>query len=298
MGGDSQRLLRTPQPIPDESFWGYTTRLTELNHYKNSRWILKLAGIQLDHGPFGHAFILRENIDLSALAQLGGVEISKLTSLTYPPANGSGSPVKHRFFDSLVPWTLICLSYSKVCPACLRESNYCRRMWDLVPVTACPAHNCLLIHECPSCKKRITWARHRVSICRCGFDWREAPQTALEDSELEVARHLHDLCAPKPRKHRANFGATYSPIRDLELGDFLCAVLFIAARYTAWRPNTGMRMASPKRYSELHTLLCTAFSVFVDWPTMFYRFLDQLEIQRGSGTGSNSDNRHSLGILT
>jgi hypothetical protein len=269
-------LLRTDCPRADESFWSYIIRLAELNDYPNCHWILNLAGNQNENDVSEPSIVFRGDFDLSILARLSGVEISKLISLTYPPEGKPDSQFKQWFAGSIIPRNLIRLSNPMICAACLRESNYCRRLWDLVPLTACPNHGCLLIHECPKCSNQITWARKRVSICRCGFDWREITQTTLKDTELEVARHLYNLCDLKLVKGMTFRRAICSPVLDLDLADFSTAVIFIAGQYSGEGAGTGMRVVSASRYSALHMILNKAFLVFTDWPNQFYQFLDGL----------------------
>ncbi|MUG98510.1 hypothetical protein F7734_41940 [Scytonema sp. UIC 10036] len=41
----------------------------------------------------------------------------------------------------------------KLCPYCLTESAYCRKIWDWDLVKACYLHQCVLINKCPGCQK-------------------------------------------------------------------------------------------------------------------------------------------------
>lgn len=108
---------------------------------------------------------------------------------TQTPSRRSGT-----FSDQPPPAEFIRFSTPKVCPACLREADYYRRYWDLLPFTSCPAHGVVLIDSCPGCGRRLSWVRKKVSVCRCGYDWRtNRPATADADG-LEVSRHALRLC--------------------------------------------------------------------------------------------------------
>ena len=60
----------------------------------------------------------------------------------------------------------------RVCPACLRERSVWWAIWDLCLVAACPIHRCLLLNQCPGCKKMLARQRPAVERCRCGIDLR------------------------------------------------------------------------------------------------------------------------------
>ena len=64
------------------------------------------------------------------------------------------------------------LGRPRVCPACLREHSVWWAIWDLCQVAVCPIHRCLLLDQCPGCKKTLVWLRPAVHECRCGLDLR------------------------------------------------------------------------------------------------------------------------------
>ncbi len=81
----------------------------------------------------------------------------------------------------------------KLCPYCLTESAYCRKIWDWDLVKACYLHQCVLINKCPGCQKNIRWSRPVVTRCRCGFDFRSHhPQTATSD-QINLSAYLSSL---------------------------------------------------------------------------------------------------------
>jgi hypothetical protein len=126
MLGKTKRLLLRAKPQCDESFLGFIVRLTERNDCDTPTWITQKAGI----GYLGHkcTFVFDEAVDLSSLASMAGVDIADLESLKYPIANNSNTTFRRLFFGSPVPQYLIRLKSPKICPQCLRESAYCRRV--------------------------------------------------------------------------------------------------------------------------------------------------------------------------
>lgn len=272
--------------MSDESFWGYVTRLSEANGYQFSHWVLKQARIKMSYLFSKHAIPLQQDLDLSTLARLIGVDVSELLPLTYPQAATTEQPSqpKHLFWGLPVRRQIISLQRSKICPACLRESNYCRRLWDLVPLTVCHIHKSLLIDVCPKCNKRITWAREYVCSCPCGFDWRDISSETLDDSELEVGRHIHDLCHRTRDTIEEDLNSKADPLLKLSLDDYISALLFIAGQYVGLGSGTGHHVASSTQYSGLHSLLTRAFSVFKNWPHKFHQFLDWRRSQQNQST--------------
>jgi hypothetical protein len=283
MAENYKRLLRTPRPEHDESFGGYITRLTEANDYLSSSWILSLAGIRCGNGSSIHYLVFQDDLDLSMLARLIGLDVSELLPLTYPPVvTELNSTSKHQFFGLPVRKQVIRVNKAKICPSCLRETNYCRRLWDLIPVTVCHFHKCLLIDACPKCNKGITWARKYLCSCPCWFDWRDVPSVAIDDSELEVGRHIYSLCNRITGLGGDAFEQKMNPLLRLNLDDYISALLFIAGQYVGLRSGKGHHITRSKNNSEIHSLLNRALSVFQNWPHNFYQFLDWRKSQQGS----------------
>src|SRR6185369_3103355 len=121
-----------------------------------------------------------------------GVKEDKLTTLLYHPT----VPTKTNFcdysvFGALVPRYFIRPLRPKVCPNCLQDSAYVRKIWDLAIITVCPVHRCLLLDVCPNCEKSIPWVRARISCCRCDFDLRKCKTASVAEEDLAVARQIY-----------------------------------------------------------------------------------------------------------
>lgn len=271
----NRALLFSVAPRPDESFIGYLLRLTELNRYETLSWILQLAQIK-SYVRSNLSFAFDNTLQLAPLSQLCGVDTAKLATLLYQSA---GRPKRqmgdYHIANSTVPQYMIRLRYPKICPACLNESVYARKIWDLAPVTACPLHKCLLLDQCPGCMKRISWARCSVIKCRCGYDWREFRSSTVKDaSELEVARRLQQLCSLSAPGTQPNRNLDTYPLDALDLKHFLSALFFVASQYAGLIDTKGKHLAPSMRNAELHVILCKAWSVFEHWPNSYFNFLD------------------------
>jgi predicted DNA-binding transcriptional regulator AlpA len=147
-------------------------------------------------------------------------------------------------------------------------------MWYLAAVTACPVHNCLLLDECPSCKKPIRWNRAKVCVCSCGYDLREARSTELDGEEIAFTDQIYRLCGlKKEEKSAIEQLAAANPLYKLDLQYLLRTVFFMAGQLHGINDTKGKKLAPSLKNDKLHELLTKAFSVFEKWPGQFQQFL-------------------------
>lgn len=227
------------------------------------------------------SFALDETLNLSSLAALTGVDESELVPLLYRPLDTTKGLGTYLIFGIPISPYFIRVRYPKICPECLRESAYCRKIWDLTPVTTCPIHKCLLIDECPSCSRRLRWARSRVSRCRCKFDWRECSSASVEETELAITQQIHLLCSLPAADSDTIIIAPANPLYNLDLGHFISALVFIASQFKGIIDTKGKKFATSIRNTEIHSLLSDAYRVFEDWPNNYFTFLEWRRKNRG-----------------
>lgn len=263
--------------MPDESFMGFILRLSELNEYDTPTWITREVGI--GYVAKSCTAVSHKSIDLSALAKMTGVDLGALESLRYPVDKRFSSTSRRLFYGHSVPQYVIRPDRPKICPACLIDSGYNRRIWELTPVTACPVHRCVLLDECPNCTKCISWARREVCRCKCGFDFRKVSLVQLDDSELRVARQIHLLCSLPTGVTKSTYNIVDTPLRSLELRHFLSAVFLIASQFKGFIDTSGKRFSSFGN-SDIHVILSRAMGVFGGWPSKYFLFLDWVRTQR------------------
>ena len=292
MAADTIKLLRRDSPRPDESLMGYILRLTELNGYETPSWIMKSAGLDYSQLRQTCSLLFQPPENLCQLAEVAGITVPELAPLMYSHVSSPGATPLFSFCGAPVPKYVLRPARPKVCPHCLSATGYCRRIWDLLPLTTCLYHECLLIDQCPECEWRITWIRNGVSICRsCGLDLRESPIKRVKDSELELARHIHRLCdlpaaggAASPDEHKR------SQLLGLSLGDLLSILLFTASLFNGpdqlWPWRYSLPVDGGWNNEESHSSLLKAYSVFEDWPEGYYSFLHWMRPERGNASGS------------
>jgi hypothetical protein len=275
---DCGKLVVRPAPHADEGFIGYLIRLTDLNHYETSTRILQLAN--LGDRLYKVSIAFNNQLDLTSLANLVGVGEKRLSALLFQSVKQKRPKYgDYLVFEHAVPRIVIKSNSHKVCPPCLLEYGYIRKIWDLLPVTACPIHKCLLLDECPNCGGRLRFTRPRVSICWCEYDWRKASVVSVSDNELELTRRLHTLCDLPGRAEEGVFDVLDNPLSKLSLKDLLSTVFFVASQYRSTSNLKSRRVLVAKfgerlRNADIHQLLSRAALVFQDWPTNYYKFLD------------------------
>ena len=257
------RLLRTPEPFEDESLMGYVLRLTDENGYDTTSWIFNLAGLNITADSW--SVLYRPAFDPTALRRVLGLTRAEYSALGYRNVTtGQSMPFSDRYLSA----EFIRFSAPKVCPECLRERNYYRHFWDLLPLTSCPTHGLVLIDSCPGCSRHLSWRRKKVSICRCGYDWRTSRSVAADGAGLEVSRHLMRLLQSDDKPQTQING---SPIYGLGLGD-LCRALTLLAGYHLF-VEEGAWVWPRTKNEKCNRAYSYAHRAFAAWPASFYRFL-------------------------
>lgn len=269
------RLRITPPPKPDETLTGYLMRLSTLNHYESPSWILSMARLGKDTWESGQwpLFMFCPATAVMRLSELLALDLPALDALRYPPVETAGRGAgDHLFFGAPVPRNVLQPQLPKACPECLKESRYCRRIWDFKLVTCCPIHQLLLVDRCPGCGKRLKWYRLAASVCGCGFDLRGAPRTSMNDAASRLCDMLCRACGPPGMQDEEGMKGD-NPLAALNLEHLVAAVLFISSRMIA-RGNlagSGLTFLSNR---EMHDLLLRTASIFEGWPDRFYDFLE------------------------
>jgi hypothetical protein len=59
-------------------------------------------------------------------------------------------------------------------------------VWDVIAVTGCTKHNCILLEKCPKCKKNIKNYRDSLFYCACGYDYRQTKTRYINENEMIV----------------------------------------------------------------------------------------------------------------
>jgi hypothetical protein len=281
-----RRLLRRPRPYADESLAGYIIRLTEANYYCSPHWILQMSGLR-SRGIYANVFN-KEKDDLSGLSHICEVEESRLWSMAFPVVNLSKIKSLNtvKGFGQVISTIALTNNQAKVCPICLKESPYSRQIWDLSVVTACPFHDCLLIHRCPQCHLQIKGSRPSVAKCQCQFDWRELHPRALKSERVALSRHIYKLCQIMglPSGNSSDVSPA-NPVSQLSLNSLvnllnallrLCHLLAIREQVFPVGAYLDLKSNSLGYFDRV-------FALFTNWPDEFGRLVERYEVYLGYG---------------
>ena len=196
----------------------------------------------------------------AVLAELAGADEDGLAALawnTRPAAHGQRSRRQ-------VSPAMLDLVHPKVCPACLSEEPWIRRLWDVRTLVACPVHGCMLVDRCQGCGARLRWRRGAIARCPCDADLASGPETAgapLVGLSRLLAAAADGLTVPRA-----------TPITDLDTAARL--LWFLAADPShpgAWR---SMHMAKPE-IRDTSPMLQRAAPVLLDWPAGLHAWLGE-----------------------
>lgn len=279
-----RRLLRTPRPYPDENLKGLTVRATEENGYDMSSALTTLANVVED---FRTKRTIYTEQKWKNLSEMFNIDVPTLRDLACLTGIEETPPKAYNMFGHKIHKYSVRVGAPKVCPECLREKEYIRKIWDLGAFTCCPKHGTLLIDQCPKCGNAIWWSRGRVSVCPCGQDWRDIDLPQVSETGKILSRLILKVCGLWKSNEAADEGMrgekTGNPLSSVGLSEMLCAVYFIAGQQHGVVDATGKHYAVKLPHKELHEALTNAVSVFENWPHNYFKFLEECKDRHYTG---------------
>jgi hypothetical protein len=162
-------LLFRVDPVAGESPRGYLCRAAHEHGYTSPNALAQIVGLWVSGA--GDAGGLDYDAAIPSLSCLLRLEPEE-RSIRYHDIKGR-KRFKRPFHSETISADDLNYQRARLCAACLRERSIWWAVWDLGLVSACPAHRCLFLDQCPSCKRKIAWARPAVHKCRCRSDFRE-----------------------------------------------------------------------------------------------------------------------------
>lgn len=257
-------FLFTANPYDDENLLSYLVRLTELNRYEYPSMTSMAANLCFQH-QWHPRLIFFTALNLKQLGEMTEVPEETLQQLAYPDVDGEGMIVKYN--GQAFSKHLLGITRPKVCPECLVEAPYARKLWDLSAYTACGKHGVKLIDACPKCKMKLSWSRRCIVKCTCGFDLTKSERISVESSDVAIFKLMHDMF------YGINADAG-TPLYKLTFAKLISLIDFMAAQTKATRNTKGLFLARQSQ-SDAHDMVVKAYDVFRDWPNNFYSFLDE-----------------------
>jgi len=270
-----KRLLFSDEPFGDESFIGYILRLCQMNEIPETNWILQLAGIKRSY-DYKYKYNSDFRINSEVIAGLTGVSKAKIENLLYLHEHGITRHITGNIsvFEKPIPHYFIRRENPKICPLCLREKNYLRRVWEISIMTVCPIHQCLLMDGCLNCRHKIEWERKKIHLCPCGFDFRKFEISRVDSAELKLTEYIYQEFNLLPETQKIYFNY---PLNTLNL-EYLLKLIFFMATQCAGE-FAGADISLKLNNYRLHRYLNQAIKIFDNWAVNYYKFIEWWKIQ-------------------
>jgi hypothetical protein len=314
-------LLRRTQLLPGESLPSLLERLVQLNYYPSTGILSKLCHARLDP-PANKDSIYRPKYvqTFLQLAELVRVPVEELynasdhrlaPTLTPPGQETTWMPWTDGAFKSVMARSLPqshlrSSRAAQFCPLCLQNSPHHHLSWVPAASTICLDHLCLLIDECPQCKKRLSVTEIIKGSCKtCEMDLCMAPVVSVEDDTLGVLSQQMIQYWFLVSHHSDLTGGCNLPDHPpnvlYHLLKKLCRCLFAFRNDwpTLQPPLNGLSECIPADThiqhrlapDQAYRLYRAAFAGLLDWPLGLFRFLDTLR------RGNPSDKSNHLEVL-
>ena len=265
------RLLFRVEPLPLESPRGYLCRVAQAHGYNGPRWLAEVAGLSV-------AGLERED-HARHIAHVLRLEPEEWRDMCYRHVKRPERFEQRTFYGQTVGADQFNYRHPRICARCLCEQPVWWVVWDLALVAACPKHRCLLINQCPTCRKKLAWHRPAVHQCRCGTDFRTIA-TEAADADLVAMNSIIYGAAGFPTGAAAEFElANYHfppELAQLALGSLLRLVRFIGL--IGGENGLRRRQRPFPRTDPLAAIQAglTTVAVLRDWPRPFRETLKSM----------------------
>ncbi len=263
-------LLRRIVPYPDESLRGYLIRLAQVNH-TTPRKLYRLSSLFAGVDPKS-LLMTTGKADLSNLCILTNLEEQRLLDLTFFNQLGKYANEEEAILRHISSFGTCSTAFCQVCPLCLFEQPYHRKIWEIRSVTTCFIHHCRLITNCPHCHKFISPIRHVVTHCsNCKYDLREGGIIKVLEYEAQLALTLNHKLFPS----YSSKSLLPDEFSDLSFRHFLFMhVLFCFYFYQISSYKHNVHYLEVFKPAHLHEIAIKTYQMFNAWPRSYYSFLN------------------------
>jgi hypothetical protein len=267
-------LLRTPNPLGDESILGYVLRVSETNGYDTPWHVFRHAGYEQGE-------MITAGMTVQRLAAILGKNPDQLEKHAYLGTDKDGKPeyrLNGRPIGRRLTFSPLRLNRPAICIACVKEQGFANVCWDASVYVACPLHRSMLLQRCPACNCGLTWLRPGLLTCRCGASLADATTEQASAATIELMRVLRSKILDDPP----------APVSETDCGLPL-------AQLSAMSLNSMLRVIAilEKLNGDVvhaNGSVAAAVEVFTEWPKGFHAYLRRMASE---GVASNV---HSIGL--
>lgn len=268
-------------PFPDESLIGFIFRLAKRRGDTSGRRLaLRLGFRHLTNRPYP------EWVEaLAADARLPASEIWAIANGSIDDRFGNfrGVPLPTGYFDRRDFNRLG--SDFRVCPDCLVENLYHRAIWDLLFIAICPVHDKVLIDTCRECGQPLRFLGVDMFLCQCGkgrLDRMSTPQ--VDHADARGTRVVYGLLGDGRFSADANHARKLASFADLDASDIIQFLYRVGLQTVAPERAVFSVRDAGELTRDAHVVLTRALAVAEEWPTAFFRMLDDLRRPHPEGT--------------
>lgn len=269
--GYNPRLVVRTLPEKGEGFLGWVLRLTQINGYEFSEWILRSAGMRAPDLLARAAVIERLHLMTQVAVHDLQTLVPKFDSHGWRWAELPGIELSVALFNSQRP---------KVCPICLAEKGFVQAAWSLRIWTCCPHHGCRLVNACPRCGSPITWRRRHIDLCpnpSCDGRYSCSEITTAGEEEVELALLMGEALGSDTFPRRSALSDMFGQLKPQD-------IVTMASRLGFRRMRETFRGSSAEPDSAEAAI--KAARLLSNWPTGFHDFIkSQRVLADGSMTG-------------
>jgi hypothetical protein len=270
-----QPLLKRPKPFFDESIRGYLIRLAHEN-WTSTKMLYTKSDLGIGGNQPRNLLMITEKADIQTLCEMVNLKEEELLNLTLFENTGKYADQDIKILRHLVAFGT-CKIYNQVCPLCLNEQPYLKKIWEIKHVTTCHVHSTLLLVKCPKCKSNISAYRNIITHCQCGFDLRKCPIQKVSYEETGLSSFIYEkLFGLEQDIHFPQ------PFKELSFRHFLLLLLmFCYYSLQSQVQKSSIKYSEAIDPSKIHELVQRTYKIFYNWPESFYEFMNEFRtIQR------------------
>ncbi|MGE7823326.1 TniQ family protein [Paenibacillus sp. NPDC093718] len=254
--------MNQPLPYEDESLTGYILRLSIANYYPSLKYIYDELSVFQNKRIFSYYLdtLMLDDCDLAKLSALAGSSLDILRNLMFCEVDKANQ--MYVYNKSVFSLTAICTLKAKLCPLCLKENEYIRKIWGLVNVTACPYHKVMMVDQCQNCSKKILWTQSNIFMCSCGHSHKNSKVEIAGEACISISEYVYQECGLLSKNLSL-------PIDLINLNTMNNVILFFAKHIGDFK-NLSQLSGINSLIKDFAILQKQVFDLFKAWPQGFY----------------------------
>ncbi len=261
------KFLVHPKPFKDESLKGYIARIATLNGCESPSWVYQEAGLTGKKNKIINANkISPSKVSLKMLAELTDTQESELWNLTF--YNEFGDFEETSFNNTIINYLKMSSLNNlntKICPLCLKENLYFRKLWELTIYNVCHKHNCLMVCKCPKCNSNVNLRISPIGQCECGFEYKAIKPIYVSDDYSELEKAINEKITINSFHKEFD-----NKLTNLDFRLFVYLVVDLSKLLKRQNNSSGVNLELTFDYNESSL----AYKAFSNWPQEFYNFIE------------------------